>query len=314
LLARVKKTFQEKLMDAIKNKPAINLALRSLLEALVDYAGLFPPAGLAMRPAVENYARYRSSPYAWMLGRFIVPVARLTEFEQAWGEAGNPDGWKLSALVAKPENEFPAVRAFNEKHDGKIRIDAVELKAASADEIAKIASILPSGIVGYVEIPVAQDPASLLTVIKDAGLRAKIRTGGLTSVLFPDASLIVRFLQASAEVGVAFKATAGLHHPLRSERPFTYEPNSDRGTMHGFLNVFLAAVFAGSGAETQVLENVLLEESVSALRFSDQGVEWRDAVLSTSEIADMRENFAIAFGSCSFEEPISDLQQLGLLP
>ena len=301
-------------MDATKNKPAITLALRSLLEALVDYAGLFPPAGLAMRPAVENYARYKTGPYAWMLGRFVVPVARLAEFEQAWGEAGSPEEWKLSALVADPGNEFPAVQAFNEKHDGKIQIDAVELKAGSAEEIAKLAAILPSGVLGYVEIPVAEDPSSLLTSIKDAGLRAKIRTGGLTSELFPDASLIARFLRASAEERVAFKATAGLHHPLRSERPFTYEAKSDRGTMHGFLNVFLAAVFARSSAETQVLENVLLEEGVSSLRFSDQGVEWRDAVLSTSEIAEARERFAIAFGSCSFEEPIADLQALGLLP
>lgn len=301
-------------MDATENKPAINLALRSLLEALVDYAGLFPPAGLAMRPAVENYARYRSGPYAWMLGRFVVPVARLAEFEQAWGEAGNPEGWSLSALIAKPESEFPAVQAFNERHDRKIQIDAIELKAGSADEIAKIASILPSGILGYVEIPVVDDPTSLLRAIGDAGLRAKIRTGGLTSESFPDASLIARFLRASAEAGVAFKATAGLHHPLRSERPFTYEANSDRGTMHGFLNVFLAAVFARSSAELQVVENVLLEEGVSSLRFSDQGVEWRDAVLSSAEIADTRENFAIAFGSCSFEEPIADLRALGLLP
>ncbi len=301
-------------MAAIKNKPAINLALRSLLEALVDYAGLFPPAGLAMRSAVENCARYKSGPYAWMLGRFVVPVARLAEFERAWDEAGSPEGWKLSALVAQPESEFPAVRDFNERQGGKIQIDAVELKAGSADEIARVASILPSGILGYVEIPVTQDPASLMAAIKDAGLRAKIRTGGLTSELFPDASLIARFLQASAEAGVAFKATAGLHHPLRCERPFTYEPNSDRGTMHGFLNVFLAAVFARSSAETQVVENVLLEESVSSLRFSDQGVEWRDAVLSSAEIADTRECFAIAFGSCSFEEPIADLQALGLLP
>ncbi len=301
-------------MDATKNKPAINLALRSLLEALVDYAGLFPPAGLAMRPAVENYVRYKSGPYAWMLGRFVVPVARLAEFEQAWGEMGNPEGWKLSALVANPESEFPAVQTFNEQHDGMIKIGAIEVKAGSAVEIATIASMLPSGILGYVEIPVVRDPASLLAAVSDAGLRAKIRTGGLTSELFPDASLIARFLRASAEAGVAFKATAGLHHPLRSERPFTYEPKSDCGTMHGFLNVFLAAVCARSGVEAQVVENVLLEESVSALRFSDQGVEWRDAVLSTSEIADMRENFAIAFGSCSFEEPISDLQALGLLP
>jgi hypothetical protein len=313
-LAGIEETFQDEVMEAINDKPEISLALRSLLESLVDYAGLFPPAGLAMRPAVENYARYKTGPYGWMLGRFVVPVARLGEFEQAVRDAGDRDGWQLSALVAKPEIEFPAVRAFNDKHEGKIEIDAVELKAASAEEITRFAPMLSSEIFGYVEIPIAQDTALLLAAIKSAGLRAKIRIGGLTADLFPDPSAIARFLTKSFEAGVAFKATAGLHHPLRSVKAFTYEPNSASGMMHGFLNVFLAAAFAHSGVPTQVVENVLLEESVSALHFMDQGIEWRDAVLSTSEIAEMRDSFAIAFGSCSFEEPISDLQALGLLP
>ena len=57
--------------------------LRLLLDHSIDYAGLFPPAALAMRPALENYARYRSGPDAWALGRFVVPAGRLDEFEAA---------------------------------------------------------------------------------------------------------------------------------------------------------------------------------------------------------------------------------------
>ena len=40
-------------------------AIRALLTGSIDYAGLFPPAGLDMASAVENYARYRAGPDAW---------------------------------------------------------------------------------------------------------------------------------------------------------------------------------------------------------------------------------------------------------
>jgi hypothetical protein len=54
-------------------------ALRILLEGLIDYAGLFPPAALPMEQAVANYGRYRAGEHAWMLGRFVVPAERVGE-------------------------------------------------------------------------------------------------------------------------------------------------------------------------------------------------------------------------------------------
>lgn len=57
-------------------------SIRILLTKLIDYAGLFPPAGLAMAPAVSNYVAYRNGEYAWALGRFVLPVSRLSEFER----------------------------------------------------------------------------------------------------------------------------------------------------------------------------------------------------------------------------------------
>ncbi len=54
-------------------------SLHALLEHLIDYAGLFPPAALTMQDAVRNYARYRDGEYAWALGKFVVPQARVSE-------------------------------------------------------------------------------------------------------------------------------------------------------------------------------------------------------------------------------------------
>ena len=58
-------------------------ALRALLEGVFDYAGLFPPAKLGMAETVSNYATYLAGEHSWMLGRLIVPVARLDEFESS---------------------------------------------------------------------------------------------------------------------------------------------------------------------------------------------------------------------------------------
>ena len=76
-----------------------------LLRDLIDYAGLFPPASLAMAPSVANYDSYSRSEWNWILGRFIVPVARLGEFEEAFAGLPTPTpgpgfrNWRLSALL-----------------------------------------------------------------------------------------------------------------------------------------------------------------------------------------------------------------------
>src|SRR5215813_2993183 len=61
-------------------------ALRALLNELIDYAGVFPPASLDMKTAVRNYSEYRAGDHAWMLGRFVLPVQKLEEFTQAFIE------------------------------------------------------------------------------------------------------------------------------------------------------------------------------------------------------------------------------------
>ena len=90
-------------------------------------------------------------------------------------------------------------------------------------------------------------PAPLVAAIARRGGRAKMRTGGVTAEAFPTAAQVLRFLRACTEARVPFKATAGLHHPLRAEYRLTYAPDSPRGTMFGFLNVFLTAVLLRHG-------------------------------------------------------------------
>ena len=59
-------------------------ALRALMEGLIDYAGMFPPAGLDMAKAAANYQSYLDGEYGWAVGRFIVPAAQLSEADPSW--------------------------------------------------------------------------------------------------------------------------------------------------------------------------------------------------------------------------------------
>jgi hypothetical protein len=285
-----------------------------LLGHLIDYAGLFPPAGLNMQEAVTNYDAYLDSEYSWMLGRFIVPVARLNEFGEAKAQLpGTSKPWPLSALLGTdPTADLAPIAAFNTNQAHTV-IESVEVKAETPDDVKRVATAIPRELTTFFEIPLTGRERECIAAIGECGRSAKIRTGGETADKFPDPARIVEFLKLCADNGVPFKATAGLHHPLRSIHRLTYQADSASALMHGFLNVFLAAAFLQAGMNRQSAIELLEEKSLEAIRFDTEGVMWREHRLSASEIAVARQGLAISFGSCSFQEPVDDLQSLGLL-
>jgi hypothetical protein len=293
--------------------------LHALLRDSIDYAGLFPPAGLGMSEAVANYGSYRTGPHAWALGRFVVPAGRLVELEQAAvGLLPEADGWQIAALLGPdPTRELEAIGEFNCRHAaegaGAAAVDVVEAKADSAEAAERLLARIPGYLHSYIEIPVSGDPAPLATAVGRAGGRLKVRTGGVTADAFPSASDLARFLRAAVQAGVPFKATAGLHHPLRAEYRLTYEPGSACGTMFGFLNLFLATAFVSAGMDDAAVERLLEERDRPALRFDPGGVEWRGRRIDLETLRRTRESGIVSFGSCSFTEPIADLQSLDLL-
>ena len=136
----------------------------------------------------------------------------------------------------------------------------------------------------------------------------------MTAEAFPASEKVAEFIVACAGAGVPFKATAGLHHPVRAEHHLTYESGSASATMHGFLNVFLAAALLREGAGAAEAEAMLSERDADAIRFDDAGVEWRGRRLTTHALRAAREDGApVAFGSCSVREPLDDLAAMGLL-
>ena len=282
-------------------------ALRALLEGIVDYAGLFPPAALDLPAAVAEYEGRRRGGDAWMLGRFVLPASRLSELRVPG------DGWRLSALAGPDvERDAAAVDAFNAAQVGRAVVDAVEIKAATAQEVATVLAAAPFGVTAYVEVPLDDAIDRALDAIQAHGGRAKARTGGVTPAAFPAPDTVARFLDGCVRRQLPFKATAGLHHPVRGEQPLTYAPDAPRGTMHGFLNLLAATALLCARAPLGRAQAAIEEQDASAFAVEGDAFVWRDERLPAAALGAARALFA-GFGSCSFAEPLADLRALGLL-
>jgi hypothetical protein len=313
-------------------------SLRALLDGLIDYAGLFPPASLPLDEAATLYARYRSGPDTWMLGRFIAPAARLQSLDGHVARfAGAP--LRVSVLapnVAAGDDATPAVveavaaaRAFEARHPGRVvadrfevrppaGIDAIALKdlIVATDEATARAEGEPDRL--FFEMPVADRAAmemAALTVAahnEHAGRPAagiKLRLGGEAADAFPSVPELATTLVILRDAEVPFKATAGLHHPTRRAAP-----DIPGATMHGFVNVFGAAALAHSRRlDSAALQRVISEERLDRFVFDDDGFAWNGYGATANEVAVARQTFCTTFGSCSFDEPRDDLRAAGVM-
>lgn len=235
-------------------------ARRALLEDLIDHAPLFPPASLSLEAALADHRRARESQHGWVVRRFVCPASRLGEL------AGEP--LALSVVL-----------------DEEVRLDDPRIEAIELPPDKEPEALAPET---YAEIR----PAADLSPLGARGLRVKVRCGGAS---VPSVASLANLVRRCREQGIPFKATAGLHHPVR------------RDDSHGFLNLLAAAIF---GHE----ELALAEEDEEAFRLSAHALAWRDRSASVEEIAHARKNVFVAFGSCSFSEPVEDLVSLGFLP
>jgi hypothetical protein len=256
-------------------------ARRALLERLIDHAALFPPASLDMPEAIEADRRARASEHAWMLDRFIVPASRLGELP-----AETP---RLSVVLDGGEGDLEAVAET--RHEVELveaRIDPEWIP----DTQALVEEKLP-GVRAFYELSPGRGLRGAVAAVREAGAGAKIRCGGTT---LPSVEEVAAFVAACRDAGVPFKATAGLHHPIRS------------GDRHGFLNLLAAAVFADGD-----LEAIVAEEDPDAFSLDDDGLAVHGHRAGAETIAASRSELFVAYGSCSFDEPVDDLIALGLL-
>jgi hypothetical protein len=295
----------------VRLPPVTDRAARILLEGIIDYAGLFPPAALPMAGAVRNYAHYRAGGTGWMLGRFVCPASSLELFSQQADPLLPRDAgaipWRLSATASKDiVADMAAIAAFNERHrvcfeECGAFVDAYEVRVSDEQELAQVAATVPRDLVTYVEVPFAVAD-ELLPLLARTGRRAKLRTGGVTADAFPTVDNIIAFLRCCLVHDLTAKATAGLHHAVRGLYKLTYATDSPSGSMYGYLNLFLAAA------------RMLEESDPAALEFTEQDVTWRSpggpVSLDRQVLQRTREQVLVSFGSCSFTEPVDEFRGL----
>jgi hypothetical protein len=278
-------------------------AVEALLRDAIDYAGLFPPAGLDLERTIANYEAYRASGDAWALGRLVLPATRLAEFADRWPERVR--AWPISLLLGTDFDMELRLAV-----DAGLKLDAVECRPARLEDVAAVRLRLPKDAELFVEGPQGVSLEELLALVEAAGACAKLRTGGLAAQAIPSVEDVAEFLCACARRGLKMKATAGLHHALRAEHALTYAAGAPRATMHGFVNFFMAAMLALRGEEKKVAA-CLSETSLDAFYASEDFVAWREERFAIEEIEQMRESLVMSFGSCSFEEPMADLRAMG---
>jgi hypothetical protein len=130
-----------------------------------------------------------------------------------------------------------------------------------------------------------------LDEIAAVGRRAKVRCGGAR---IPSVEELAAFVRGCRERRLVFKATAGLHHAYPT----------DAGE-HGFLNLLAAAVFGDE-------ENALRAQS-GAFELDERSFRWNGREAGARELTRMRAELFHSIGSCSFFEPVEELQALGML-
>ena len=297
-------------------------ALRTLLGGSIDYAGLFPPARLAMSDAVAAYASYFGGPDRSLLGRFVVPASRLDELsaaaERDFPQRPDSSPWRLSILVGKDlEGERETILEFNSAHTissslGHAVGEAVEMVASSARDVQGARDRFNDFSNVFIEVS-PDAAAELVPEIERSTARAKIRTGGITADAFPKEGDLARFIAVCNRHGVPFKATAGLHHPLTGKYRLTYDSGSQTATMYGYVNLFLAASVILAGGDEQVAVEALRESDVNAMVADDASMRWREWRFDIDALRRVRETRMLSFGSCSFLEPVSEARELGLM-
>lgn len=312
-------------------------SLRALLEGIVDYAGLFPPTKLSMKPAIENYARHRNHEDSWMLSRFICPAVRLEELSAAGGHlfAQNPPfrfsmlaggGETVAEFQQNLEKQSDAVKQFLQQHGDNTVVDVFEIRLpqslennSSENDFSEIFSQLDRLRISanaencFCEVPPMENwrktVQSVVTALSNTNNGFKLRTGGVEPDAFPSCEKVATVVAACRDANICWKATAGLHHPIR------HRNDTVKTKMHGFLNLLFAVVLSElHSLDEEQIATIIADENSESFRFDENGIRWHDYSANIDDIRRIRQARFAGFGSCSFDEPREDLQSMNLLP
>jgi hypothetical protein len=271
-----------------------------------------------MAEALAAHERAEAGPHFWMLGRFVVSASRVPELLAALERDDAPGPLPVSLVLdGEPADDLATVATLARAHAGRFEVETVEAKAPVQRLIEAFETAgLPGAPELYCELDIA-DPIGLESALlevsryreaSDSDAGAKVRCGGPSAEATPAPAQLAHFIALSHDLGVPFKATAGLHHPLRHF-------NAEAGyVQHGFLNVAGAAVLMRAHQlDRRALETLIADEDSAHFKLDGERFAWCGVGAHAGEIGAARVRSFRSYGSCSFAEPVADLTALGIL-
>lgn len=267
---------------------------------LCDDAAVFPPGFAPLPDAIAAHRGYERSWFTGLTGPLVIAAAALPHLEPLLDGCDGP----LPVSVTLPDGPDGLRDVLAEASVMDIDLRSVEVAVPEATTVEGMLAALDFALTGapgtdvYVEIPRDARRPELITRL-GGRYRAKFRTGGVRADLYPDEAELAGAIHAAVAAGVAFKATAGLHHALRNTDPQTgFE-------QHGFLNLLLATDALVSGATEREAADLLGERD-------GETVAGRLLGLDDQHIRAARAAFT-SFGTCSITDPLGELVALGIV-
>jgi hypothetical protein len=270
------------------------VVIPAFARGLCDDAAVFPPGLAPLADAVPAHRAHRAAPYADLVGPLVLPATALEELPPLLG--GRP----LDVSITAPSGPCQAAKALTAAADLPITVRGLEVAVPSGMQPEEFFRVLGrTDVPLYVELPRDDRRPAMIAAVAARGHRAKFRTGGVKAHLYPSPDELATGIKAVVDARVPFKATAGLHHPVRNTDPET------GFHQHGFLNLLLATDAALHGRPVPELAAILSDRDA-------RSVASRVASLGEGRAAAARAVF-LSFGTCSITDPLNELADLGLL-
>ncbi|MEY4701927.1 MAG: hypothetical protein RL326_2114 [Pseudomonadota bacterium] len=296
--------------DSISHNPMS--AFDCLLERLFDYAGMFPPAQRDFEAALRESASLGSTlRRPWLVASDLVldaahirklPECKLSEF-------GFTSPLTICALATEPvEQTLTALQSLTAA-SLPIRLSSIEVKIA--DDAATQAIEIWKELATQYNALLAIEPDlsrsnwdeqldSCVTAISKSNGRValKCRLTGLTGI-GPDR--LARAIARGCELGLPFKVTGGLHHPIVDRALHEYPM--------GFLNVTTAVMLKRalhSALSEPTLVDILTNSSYQSFSW-ENGLQFGDFAISLDQLTSAKNLAHFSIGSCSLHEPDADL-------
>lgn len=313
--------------------------LDRIVEALFDYAGLYPPASLSFEAALDQSLRFDEElqrPHLvgtdFVVGSELLP--KLLESQHRLH--GRRTLFRVAVILKTPPTErkavvaeigalFSQIEGLVENERPPVRLVSCELRSTEPIEqlIPSLQVLLPQLVekLGdctpflFLECDqlLSSDLAArtaLYELLHDANtlnsrLRVGIKTrcGGASAATRTD---LATLLLDTYHHSLPLKATAGLHHPLIERERY--------GNQVGFLTLAIARLLLDKfGPERLIhgdLEACLAAENPRDFNFSEEHFTWREFSLSLADLEAANERSLLRIGSCSIAEPDGDLARL----